>query len=141
MRFLILILTLFAGLACNNSENSATTENGLPSDFEKFYNRFHEDTTFQIDHITFPLAGSPAMIDTLVVSDIPFFWERDSWEYHKPYDPSSRFDRSFVVLGPELINERYSHRELPLIMERRFAKTSDGWRLIYYAAPAPGKIL
>ena len=141
MRICYLIIVLLSFSACKNQEGTPVSDNGLPTDFEEFYKKFHKDTTFQLGHISFPLAGSPAMVDTLVVTDIPFFWEKDQWEYHRAFDPASQFDRSFIVLGPELINERYQHRELPLIMERRFAKTSDGWRLIYYSAPAPGKIL
>ena len=135
---------LFLIVACNNkpqTTDAQEAEEGLPADFEKFYLAFHEDTVFQLEHISFPLSGSPSMLDTIIVTDIPYFWEKDSWDFHTSYDPSSNFDRTFEVHSKDMISEQFSHTEMPLIMERRFAKTSDGWKLIYYAAPAPGKRL
>jgi len=105
-----------------------------PSDeFLTFYDRFHADTVFQLDHIVFPLQGKPAtgMFEGEVKE---FKWTREGWTVHKAFkEDDDTFDRQFVVHAPELITEVIYSATYGFYMERRFAKLSDGWNLIYFA--------
>lgn len=117
-------------------ETNPQESTSLPADFLEFYERFHQDTTYQLDHIVWPLAGRPGALDTLSLDENgSFFWEKDKWTIHKPFNHDAQFDREFEVLGSNLVNEISTHQEHGVTMLRRFAKTSGGWNLIYYAAP------
>ena len=36
----------------------------LPADFVAFYEKFHQDSAYQMAHIIFPLEGYPAQVDS-----------------------------------------------------------------------------
>ncbi|MCB0664603.1 MAG: hypothetical protein KDC80_02220 [Saprospiraceae bacterium] len=110
----------------------------IPDEFRAFYDRFHEDTSYQIDHITFPLAGLPANADTL--STPVYHWKRDNWRWHRAIDPNlTGYERAWQLLTDEMIVETIIQTTSGIGMERRFAKIDDEWQLIYYAAMNPMK--
>lgn len=138
----IKILTILAVIAwsCNNDQKPHITNTSpamdIPDDFETFYKRFHEDTSYQMEHIVWPLPGRPSMFDTTSQYEGGAYqWERKDWVYHKPFNDNGEFDREFEVVSDFIINETYTHTQMPITVLRRFAKTSDGWRLIFYAGP------
>ena len=49
-----------------------------PENFDKFYNRFHTDSTFQMSRIKFPLQGK------IIQGDQETKWSRDNWIMMKP---------------------------------------------------------
>jgi hypothetical protein len=135
----LLIITL--GLSCGDPKpqmpvNTVPTVE-LPEDFNAFYDRFHRDSAFQMEHISWPLSGAPSAFDTTFQGkDISgFTWAQEDWVMHKPFDSRAEFDREYEVLGDNMVNEVCTHQRLGVEMVRRFAKTSDGWKLIYYSAP------
>lgn len=137
------LLLLSTIVACSNDTNrrveniSPEAANALPSDFMTWYEKFHADSAFQIEHISWPLSGRPSPLDSSFMNtDVSnFFWQQQDWKIHRPFNHNAKFNREFEVLAPNLINEISNHSDLDLVMLRRFAKTSDGWNLIYYAAP------
>ena len=64
-----------------------------------------------------------------------FQWQRKGWVYHKPFESNSEFEREFEVVSNFIVNETFTHKQMDITVLRRFAKTSDGWRLIFYAGP------
>lgn len=136
MRIVFFLIVLSICLSCQPSAPEAeappkVTE--LPSDFLEFYEKFHADTNFQVAHIAFPLPGkpSPGQLDFEVVN---FKWTRDGWKMHKRLaDDDDTFERKYRFLAPEIIQEFIYAPDYGFSMERRFAKMSDGWNLIYYA--------
>ena len=54
----------------------------LPQDFLDFYEEFHADTLFQLNHISFPLSGKPAS-GQFSIDLTDFKWTREGWRIHK----------------------------------------------------------
>jgi hypothetical protein len=111
----------------------------LPDDFVEFYDRFHSDSAYQVSRILFPLEGLPnSETDTDTVPTERFFWQRDEWVIHNKFmDPSGQFDHWFEVIDPRLIEHWVNLKGTNMVIHRRFAKTNDGWYLIYYAGMRP----
>ena len=113
----------------------------LPAEFVEFYDRFHTDSQFQMDHIVFPLEGLPnsgAEPDTVMPER--YFWQREDWKLHNHFtDPSGQFEHWFIVKDPRIIEHWVSMKGTNLKMLRRFAKLDDDWHLIYYIGMRPLK--
>jgi len=120
-------------------DGQLTEEAEIPEDFIEFYDKFHEDSLFQIEHITFPLAGIPAYADSLTRQMQEFRWTKDKWRMHNlPDEKNVDMDKKWVKLGDKVIVEMIQLNETKTAMQRRFVKTSMGWALTYYAAPNYG---
>ncbi len=126
------ILFLFAVLlffACKKeaSESAIADESStelveIEKDFVEFYDRFHEDSTFQLTAISFPLHADGDLIT----------WTEENWILHQPFnDYGDKFRREFTPAG-RLVFERIYDANGFFNMNRRWAKLSDGWKLIYY---------
>jgi hypothetical protein len=106
----------------------------LPEDFKNFYTQFHADSVFQINHIFFPLEGLPNHADPAFIGDEKFFWSADQWIFQKSdFQGDHTFESDYLNLKDVLIEEKIKDIKNDLTLIRRFAKTGDGWRLIYYA--------
>ncbi len=114
----------------NNVAVSSAGWEQLPSDFHAFYEKFHGDSTFQMAHIHFPLAGLPNGADSTQIGN--FFWQQSDWEMHRmPTDTS--FLRIYSVPMSGFVNEVIKQKTPPYIgISRRFAKIGDDWQLIHY---------
>jgi len=124
----------------------------LPADFVEFYNRFHTDSLYQMEHIIFPLEGLPNSLgdgDTTNSmgqgagnreqgSAKRFYWKREEWKKHNHFtDPSGQFDHWYQVLDERLIEHWVQMKRTDMVIHRRFAKLDNGWYLIYYAGLRP----
>ena len=104
-------------------------------EFETFYKRFHEDSIYQINHITFPLAGLPPQADSATIVNEDFRWQKDNWVMQKNFDlENEEFTKEFAEIGNSMIIEQITHKTGQFGMQRRFAKIGDEWQLIYYSA-------
>lgn len=106
----------------------------LPEDFKEFYEKFHQDSLFQKEHIFFPLEGLPDNADPEYIGNDQFFWTADQWQYQNGKgmdDP--KFERIYTNLANVLIEERIQDKTNQLTVIRRFSKSANDWRLIYYA--------
>ena len=147
MFFAISILATYTLESCakkaSQQSEEVVTENPdslkLPADFEAFFDRFHTDSQYQMDHIIFPLEGLPNSTgdaDTLPVDR--YFWQRDAWLKHNHLtDPSNQFENWFEVLNDRIIEHWVQMKGTNLVIRRRFAKLDDEWFLIYYAGLRP----
>ena len=125
-------------IACNNQQQENTDDAigdvELPNGFSEFYQRFHSDSTFQMDHIIFPLEGVPDNADKETIDAGEFRWQRKDWSLMHPVDyQMSEYQRQFIPLTDEMVVERILHKNGQFGMVRRFAIISDEWHLIYYA--------
>lgn len=104
------------------------------TEFYAFYQSFHMDSAFQMDHIIFPLEGLPANVDSETLERRDFKWERENWNLHYPIDfETSEFRREIIPVSEDIVVEKIVHRNGQVGMLRRFAKIGDDWYLIYFA--------
>jgi hypothetical protein len=145
--FIISIILSTSWLGCKDKKDSSDTvitesetiQDSLPRDFALFYDRFHTDSQYQMDHITFPLEGLPhASGDLDSLSTDRYFWQREEWKKHNHFnDPSGRFEHWYEVLDDKLVDHWLRIKGTDMVMHRRFAKLDDEWYLIYYAGLRP----
>lgn len=108
------------------------------SDFAVFYEKFHQDSAFQMAHIQFPMQGLPDNADSATLASNTFRWEPSNWKINKPIDfEKSGFSQQVQPLGDGLVIEKIVHESGKYAMLRRFAKLDDQWYLIYYAGLNP----
>lgn len=136
---ILLLLTLWVlFLVYNkmvNREPQSTAEitpSRLTTEFLNFYDTFHADSIFQMQHIDFPLEGMEK--DSTGIRDI--FWTAEEWVLHKPMMELSDYNRSYAV-NPRLVVEIVEDRSKVFKMERRFFKDDGTWELIYYEEMGP----
>lgn len=105
----------------------------IPEDFISFYNQFHTDTAYQLQHILFPLQGIPSLKAGDDITGMQWWFEKDGWKYHKPFnDMDGTYTRSFDNFAG-IITETIVDNTGQFTMVRRFTKSSeDEWTLIYY---------
>jgi len=131
-------------IGCNPRQESGSAmglSGGLPNGFEAFYEQFHRDSLFQMEHITWPLAGQTGVYTdstTMVVTDVA--WAPETWRMHRPADLSGgAYNRVFKQVGDFMVIERIATKVGNFGLERRFAQYGDGrWELIYYADVVAG---
>lgn len=129
--YIVCFLLLCLMISCKSEPK--LQEQGL-QDFPSFYERFHEDSSFQLERITFPLQGLPERADSITLAQNNFRWSKEEWKIQKPIDLSnSQFEQEFLPLSNDLIIEKLSHKKWGLAITRRFARLDDGWHLIYYS--------
>jgi len=111
----------------------------LPDDFVAFYAKFHKDSAYQMEHITFPLEGLPS--SSTVNDSVPtkrFFYQRADWKKHNPFtDPSHQYEQWFEVINDRVIEHWIQVKGNNMFIHRRFAKLDGEWYLIYYAGLRP----
>ena len=139
MRYILLFgFTFF--FACKNKQTAPAStgadqqEAPLPEGFAEFYQRFHSDSVFQVEHIVFPLAGLPDQADSAMVAGGNFYWQAENWKMQKAIDfELSEYERQLLPLNKMLVEEHIVHKNGQFGMVRRFANMGNGWNLIYYA--------
>jgi hypothetical protein len=144
MRFTGLLIGVLICLnSCKNSTQSAANQaivadqGEQPSvDFMQFYEQFHKDSLFQIEHIGWPLAGEfTTQVDSSRITKVPIEWQLSNWKMHRPIDlTTGEFQRNWKLFGDLMVTERIKHLQSGFQMERRFAKGTNGtWTLIFYS--------
>lgn len=110
----------------------------LPTDFLVFYTQFHSDSSYQMEHIDFPLEGLPELADSSILEEGNFYWKKEEWKMHKNFDARKEsFSQNLNLVSDGLIFEFIPASEEDnkqnLWIERRFLKANGDWRLIYYS--------
>lgn len=137
---MISILFFISMGSCQSGDNKNQTatpeiDKDTPADFQEFYIQFHTDSTYQMEHILFPLDGSPAAEEH---NNGDFRWTKEDWKLHSMdhFDPD-RFIVERDIVDSALITEYIRDRNSGFGIKRRFAKFDKEWFLIYYSAMNP----
>ncbi len=137
LRTAAVALWLLGLSACGNAGDGATDgavdEAQLAkfsAEFASFYERFHADSAFQTEHITWPLDGNIQQNDAGELVDV--HWQPEDWSVHKPLDLGSEYVQEVDNSQPDLVIERVRTTQGAYLIERRFAKLGSDWWLIYY---------
>ncbi|MEM6377486.1 MAG: hypothetical protein AAF705_04680, partial [Bacteroidota bacterium] len=94
----------FAFIACKNSADQKLGLDENFEDFQQFYERFHKDSLYQMEHITFPLQGVPDNVANAENYTENFTFEPSTWVINKTIDlEKSKFQRSLRPIGAQLI--------------------------------------
>ncbi len=141
MKYITLLFLLFL-FSCKNDSHShshASAEETsasavLPEGFADFYQKFHSDSLYQVEHIVFPLEGLPDHADSLAIVNEDFRWQAEDWQMQRQFDfEMSEFRRHIVPVNDMMVLERIVHQSGEFGMVRRFALLGGEWHLIYYA--------
>ena len=115
--------------------------NQLPSSFKGFYEKFHKDSLYQIAHITFPLDGYPASVDSVSAAQGGFRWYPETWLFLKLDGLNDSFYvRKFKIPLAGFVEETIQQKQTPFATYRRFAKNGDEWQLIFYSDMNPMRL-
>ncbi len=137
MRFFIFALAPLIFIACSHEggkeEAVAEEQSALPEGFTTFYQQFHSDSIFQMEHIVFPLEGLPDNADSLTLARQDFHWLPENWRMQRQFDfGMSDFRRELIPINENMVVERIIHKSGEMGMVRRFALVGNEWNLIYY---------
>ena len=131
---IIFICSVFISCVKEN-KNSVESEPSFEeehADFISFYEKFHGDSLYQVNHIRFPLQGQPSQIDS-TFDENTFRWTKDEWIIHRGLDKDeSEFKQSFTAPMENMIIDRIFTPDKAFVMERRFSKMGSDWYLIYF---------
>ena len=110
---------------------------GMGEGFNEFYDKFHQDSLYQIAHIRFPLAGAMADTDSLTYAQNPNPWTMANWRFQQKPDLGGAFNQT-IEASPVLegvVVETLVHLQTGLKIMRRFYRDPNDkeWYLIYYA--------
>jgi hypothetical protein len=132
MKYFPFFFVIFCILnACQSVSSNRGVDASLPDDFKKFYEKFHTDSSYQMKHIIFPLEGIPSYADSLGLVANNFYWQEKNWDLHKNITDES-YRKEYSILPNDIINEKLILKDKPIRLQRRFAKISGEWMLIYY---------
>jgi hypothetical protein len=125
----ILIFVLFVFSCKRNSD----VKSGVSAGFDQFYQQFHADSLYQMQHIDFPLRGIPAAADSVQMNS-NFEWTAEEWEMQKIIPDTLGFIHKFESVDHDLVKEFIIQPNNIFALERRFYFRDGDWHLIYYAA-------
>lgn len=99
-------------------------------DYGDFYQKFHQDSLFQMGRITFPLPGiRPEMMDE---ADTIYYWEKEDWQMHTlpAFDPEVyKMEKS---LSDSMAVEDIYIEDSGFFIRREFRPIGGKWFLTYY---------
>ena len=94
----------------------------IPQEFLKFYMNFLSDTTFQKEHILFPLKQKSDGAK----------WAKAEWVCHKPYNNNGQFQQQFSNMNG-LILETITDPKGLYQLERRYMPSGNSYAMIYFS--------
>ena len=122
---------------CDRKTSNSLTAVSLEDtnkDFREFFEKFHSDSLYQIQHLANPVNGIPAMVKDESLLDGSYEWPLNEWIMHKPFNNiGDEYSRNYIVANKNLIIENIKHKVSNFGMERRFVKENGEWYLSYYA--------
>lgn len=140
--FFFAIVALLAA-SCKNPASSdvkvtdqVQTSDPVPEDFIAFYEKFHNDSAYQMSHISWPLEGAKGIQkDSVTPGTVAVAWEPAKWHMHRlDFLNTNDYKRDWKSLGNVMIIEQIRAVSVPFGIERRFSKQPDGeWMLIFYS--------
>jgi hypothetical protein len=105
------------------------SDNVYGESFERFNERFHNDSTFQISRVEFPIGGK--YVDDLVSR----VWSADNWEILitpvSAITDTTHYKHS-LVRTDTFVTEKFWIEQSGFKVERRFEKKGGKWYLVYY---------
>jgi hypothetical protein len=132
----ILFILAVIGFICSctqkqqNNPQSDEALKGLPEGFSEFYQKFHEDSLYQLDHILFPFQSRKYETKDMYTT---YTWQREDWKIHKALDKNQEgFEREYMLVDSQYLKEIIYLKAGGFGLERRFAYLDTAWYLVKY---------
>ena len=130
----LLLAAILMFSACVKKKGQTSEANktpDIPESFYSFYQKFHTDSLYQLDHISWPLEGK-VWADSLGMIDAS--WTRETWRMHQLVDfDEGEYLQELKMIGDVMVIEVIRTGLGNFGLERRFAlQGSDEWQLIHY---------
>lgn len=131
---LILIICVL-GMSCTSTPEETQNEeleqlSDLPSGFKDFYDRFHSDSIYQLQHIMWPLSSK---VFENRERSYQQFWDSTNWKVHHAFaEDDELYQQEFRVVDDRLLTELIYLKIGGFAIERRFAFIDTAWYLILY---------
>jgi len=111
----------------NREETATKTKSKAVEDFDQFYNRFHEDSAFQVSRLKFPISGASVDVDGTEK------WTKQNWHIMKTkiYDIDTT---QYKVTHHKTPTEFTQHVWIPdtgFSNKCRFELIGKKWYLVY----------
>ena len=129
LKFLGIFLSLAILTACGFQNSN----NGDGEDFDRFYTKFHEDSLFQMERITFPLDGTTSYLSEGGAKAT--FWYKDEWLMHEIMSDTMDLNQKFISADSVMVDVIYDNKANGLT--RYFIMRDGKWYLTYYAEHSP----
>lgn len=135
---LLLMASTLGWMACGSEEPEIPKDEQGVEDFEVFYQRFLNDSAFQMARITFPLK-SEVPLGEEATSDKGYYIKKKDWVLNKPFDAEAQPD---VKVSFEdwngLIIERFVIGSFFYVERHYGLNHKQEWELIYYSGMQEG---
>ena len=132
MKHSIYIFTLFI-VSCNIGIKNVSHQD--IENFDSFYQKFHEDSAFQISRILFPIKGVKFDVMNYNPLDsnkiVEFIWTKENWDIHKKITDSTI--KIETVKTDTVVKQHIYIENSGFQVERDFKLMSNKWYLFYYS--------
>lgn len=111
------------------TEKSSEVSNSSKESFETFNRKFHNDRSFQMSRINFPLEG--VFVDGVENHK----WNKDNWEFIQAEvseNPKSEEFEHSLIKTDDMVVEKYWIEDAGFKIERHFKLKNGKWYLVYY---------
>lgn len=134
------IILFLSFTSCINQNSSKTLDStsrksiAISESFEEFYEKFHSDSSFQMNRIKFPLKGYNYDETYSPISEIDYSnyeWKKSEWEIHsKPIASDSlKVER---IVKKEEVEEVITIPNSGTEIVRKFTLIDGKWFLVFY---------
>ena len=128
-KILVFGCSLYGCQSKDESNVGVSKKDGNGSErFEEFYQRFHNDSLYQISRIQFPLPGINS--DEMSVEDSVYFWKKEGWLMHHPVD-TTLFHRKATMLEG-VVEEEITSDDPGVYLKRTFRVIGGKWYLVLF---------
>lgn len=114
--------------ACGGNTNELPKDENGNENFNAFYQKFYEDSLFQLTRIEFPMMGKDPK-----GKEEKFFWTIENWSIQKPIDPDndSEVERKVINQG-DFIQEKLLVSN-SFLVDRYYSLVGNKWYMTYYS--------
>ena len=121
---LLISIVLFSTTSCSVFRKNKTS---TPEDFDTFYSKFHQDASFQMSRLQFPIKGK------MVNGDEEKNWTKENWAVLKIkiYDVSRKKYKVDFKKSPTSFYQKFSLPDSGFSAEYRFELIKNKWMLVY----------
>lgn len=128
--FLLLFEAFSSCSAKRSSDSLSINSNSKIEEFSIFYDRYLNDSLFQMSRIKFPLPGINT--EEMSLSDTVYYWHKETWALHK----NSRIDTS-IYNSKKMVTDTLAVVEISLedsgfLIRSEFRPIDGKWYLTYY---------